>query len=47
VGIGARVCQVPPTWAATPLTNVRQNNKVKMGDVFFIRGFNVCIFRAS
>src|SRR5206468_11239942 len=43
-GIGGRGCQMKTTWAAAPLTNVSKKNKAKMGNVFFIRVFNVCIF---
>jgi hypothetical protein len=35
---------MPPTWAAAPLTTVSKKNKAKLGNVFFIRVFNVCFF---
>jgi hypothetical protein len=43
VGIGARVCQVPPICAAAAPKNVSQKNNVKIGNVFFIRRF-MCAF---
>jgi hypothetical protein len=35
---------MPPTCAAAPPTNVSQNSKVKMRDVFFISVANGCMF---